>query len=177
MGGNPAFKGPRDRDGNPVGESKIQGNVGLGNYLLSQGVDLKTDLEAGFLQPNADGSPINDTRPGKGPTNPATGKREPSMKGVVNPFGPPRKTEPDFDFTIGFTPKNLINDSDNFAIAAASQQTNPSQGASNALFDNIRKDLPEEPEVSVPSDAEISAIANTGLVSGDDDESIRQLKV
>jgi len=51
------------------------------------------------------------------------------------------------------------------------------QGVSNALFDNVRKNLPEEPDPSVISNAEISAIANTGLVSGDDDEGIGQLKV
>jgi hypothetical protein len=133
-----------------------------------------SDIDNGFLTRPADGSPIQDNRPGKGPTNPATGEREPAKKGLKDPFGS-RKQDPDFDFQIGFTPQQTINDSDNFAIAAAQNQTNPSQGSSNALFDNFRDEFPAEQAAGGPDDATISALSGTGLASGDQDEGIGQI--
>jgi microcystin degradation protein MlrC len=93
---------------------------------------------------------------------------------LKDPFGS-RKQDPDFDFQIGFTPQQTINDSDNFAIAAAQNQTNPSQGSSNALFDNFRDEFPAEQAAGGPDDATISALSGTGLASGDQDEGIGQI--
>jgi len=181
MGNSPGSQGPREADGTLVPESQIQRSGGrqgkgakMGNIILSKGVDLKSDLDNGIIEAPADGTPYNDTRSGKGPTNPATGEREPAKKGLSKPFGG-RKQDPDFDFQIGFTPQQTINDSDNFAIAAAQNQTNPSQGSSNALFDNFRDEFPAQQEAGGPDDATISAISGTGLASGDKDEGIGQI--
>jgi hypothetical protein len=178
MGGSgaaPGGQGPRNPDGSLVPDTEKafksdggpKGPNSIGNTLLSKAVDLESDLNNGFLTANADGSPIKDERSGKGPTNPVTKQREPVKKGLKNPFGS-TSPDPDFDFQVGFSPQEVINDSDNFANAAAASQTNPSQGASNALFDNVRSTL--------PSDEEVGALAaGSGLASGDKDGDVGQL--
>ena len=173
MGGGDFIKGPRDREGNPVGEKTIPAgtNQNLGNWLLSAAVDRKTDLESGVIKPPADGSPYKDTRPGKGPTNPATGNRDPSKKGVVNPFGDPKPTST----STGLTAEDAAFKSAQLSEPQpllepqpfVSSNAEPAEGINNRIFDDVRTLDEEDIDTGEPSDAEIAQFSG-GLASDDD---------
>ena len=170
MGGGDFIKGPRDREGNPVGESTTTGNKNLGNWLLSAAVDRKTDLESGAIKPPADGSVYNDTRPGKGPTNPATGKRDPAKKGVVNPFGDPKPTST----STGLTAEDAAFKSAQLSEPQPFVSSDiPLEGINNKLFDDVKTLDEEDIDTGEPSDAEIAQFS--GGQASDDDDGVGQI--